>query len=83
MSMITGEENIKWYHMRALLSALKLEVAGLGNSRGSAYAHIKRSYGLRGNKKNVYAQFQKMVEDARPIDLAGSYDLCREQLSRI
>lgn len=83
MSMITGEANIKWYHMRTQLSALDLEIKGIKHGHGSVYARIKQTYGLRGNKKNVYAQFQKMVDDARPIDLAGSYDLCRSQLSSI
>lgn len=82
MSMITGEANIKWMQMRTQLSALELEVKGVNFGR-SVYQAIKRTYGLRGSRVNVYNKFKQMVEDARPADLAGSYDLCRQQLSRI
>lgn len=57
--MITQPE---MFNMMAQKSALKLELAGLKMSRGSVYAHIKRTYGLRGNKQSVYTQFCELVE---------------------
>ena len=53
------------YNMMAQKAALKLELAGLKMSRGSVYAHIKRTYGLRGNKQSVYTQFCELVEKAK------------------
>lgn len=57
------------YNMLAQKSALKLELAGLKHSRGSVYAHIKRVYGLRGNKQSVYTQFCELVERAKGGEL--------------
>ena len=64
--VIDTPEGIKWFRMRAQLSALKLEIAGLKSRAGSYYAAIKREYGLMGTKEEVYEQFQRMVEAARP-----------------
>lgn len=44
--------------------ALKLECAGLKFSRGSVYAHVKRLYGLKGNKQKVYEEFARLVDEA-------------------
>lgn len=62
MTMITDTE---LFNMLAQKSALKLELAGLKHSRGSVYAHIKRTYGLRGNKQSVYTQFCELCEKAK------------------
>ena len=53
------------FNMVAQKSALKLEIAGLKMSRGSVYAHIKRTYHLRGSKQRVYTQFCELVEKAK------------------
>ena len=53
------------FNMLAQRSALKLELAGLKMSRGSAYAHIKRTYNLRGSKQSVYTQFCELCEMAK------------------
>jgi len=53
------------FHMMAKKSALKMEIGGLKHSRGSVYAHIKRTYGLKGNKQRVYTQFCELVEKAK------------------
>lgn len=67
MNLIEDFQNIRWAVMRTLLSALKLEIAGLKVSRGpTAYSKIKRTYGLTGSRQRVYDQFLKMVEDSRP-----------------
>jgi hypothetical protein len=57
------------FNMIAQKSALKLELAGLKHSRGSVYAHIKKVYGLRGNKQSVYTQFCELVERAKGGEL--------------
>lgn len=57
------------FNMIAQKSALKLELAGLRHSRGSVYAHIKKVYGLRGNKQSVYTQFCELVERAKGGEL--------------
>ena len=59
--MIEGND-ITMFHMLAQRSALKLEMKGLKFSKGSVYAHIKRVYGLRGNKNSVYTQFCELIE---------------------
>lgn len=66
--LITGLQNINWYHMRTQLAALKLEMFGMKHSRGSVYAHIKKTYGLKGNKRRVCEQFEELVEASRPKD---------------
>lgn len=44
-------------------AALKLEVLGMRHSSGrSVYAHIKRVYGLKGNRKQVLAQMEALAE---------------------
>ena len=53
------------FNMMAQKSALKLEMRGMKMSRGSVYAHIKRTYGLKGNKQRVYTQFCELVEKAK------------------
>lgn len=65
MAIIEGADNINWTVMRVRLYALKLELAGL-KGRRSAYAGIKREYGLRGTRQGVYDQFEQMVEALRP-----------------
>jgi hypothetical protein len=62
MTMITEPE---LFNMLAQKQALKLELKGLKFSRGSVYAHIKRTYGLRGNKERVYTQFCELCEKAK------------------
>lgn len=51
--------------MLAQKMALSLELKGMKHSRGSVYAHIKRTYGLRGNKQSVYTQFCELCEKAK------------------
>ena len=62
MTLITGKENIELYNMLRLKYALKLELKGMKNSRGSAYAYIKREYNLKGNKQKVYDKFSKLIK---------------------
>lgn len=54
---------IKLFHLRAQLGAMKLEGKGLRHSSGrSVTAHIKRTYGLRGNRESIIAQFEELIE---------------------
>ena len=62
IKMVTKPE---LFNMIAQKQALKLEINGLKHSRGSVYAHIKKVYGLRGNKMSVYTQFCELVERAK------------------
>ena len=66
MTMITGQKNINRYRMKVLLSGLNLEInTGMKLSRGrTCYSIIKSEYGLKGNKKKVYEQFEKIVNNS-------------------
>ncbi len=58
-------EEISFYRFAMLKSALKLEIAGIRPwYHTTAYAVIKRSYGLKGSRVKVLGQMEKMVEDA-------------------
>lgn len=59
------------YTMLAQRSALRLELAGMKHSRGSVYAHIKRTYNIRGNKQSVYTQFCELCEHAKAMYLTS------------
>jgi len=53
--------NVDIWQLLTLRSALKLEIAGMSHSRGSAYAHAKRTYGIKGNKRKVLDQLNDMI----------------------
>lgn len=64
-AMITDPEDIRQFRSLTLLRALEMEVKfpGMQLVRGpSAYARIKREFGLKGSKKNVLEQFRRMVK---------------------
>ena len=63
--MITDPEALRIAQMLARRSALKLEMLGMKHSGGSVYALIKRTHGLRGNKKSVYTQYCELIERAK------------------
>ena len=70
MTLIAGVENVAVANMLRQKAALKLEANGLRASRGrSVYSYVKKTYGLRGNKKSVYTQFCELCEKAK----AGEY----------
>ena len=48
---------MQWKH------ALHLEIKGIKHSRGSVYAHVKKTLGLRGCKKKVSEQLDEIVEE--------------------
>jgi hypothetical protein len=58
-------EAISAYRLIMLASALKLETKGIYPIKGrSAYAQIKKEFGLKGNKLNVLHQFNTMLVEA-------------------
>jgi len=61
---VITETSMPMYRMILLQSQLKSEIAGL-RWRQSAYAMIKREYGLKGNRQKVLDQFNKIVERAK------------------
>lgn len=59
----TPEGIAAWRDLSAY-HALKLDVeTGLHVYRGSIYAHVKRTYGLRGSKASVLAQFGTLLRE--------------------
>jgi len=58
-------EQISAYRLLMLASALKLETKGIYPIKGcSAYAQIKKEFGLRGSKQKVLDQFNQMLVEA-------------------
>ena len=58
-------ELISAYRLLMLASALKLETKGIYPIKGcSAYAQIKKEFGLRGSKQKVLDQFNQMLIEA-------------------
>ena len=58
-------EQISGYRLLMLASALKLETKGIYPIKGcSAYAQLKKEFGLRGSKQKVLDQFNQMLIEA-------------------
>ena len=62
--MLTTPSQIRWFHMKTQLMALKMEIFGMKHSKGSVYQHIKKTYNLTGNTVEVYGKFAEMVNEA-------------------
>ena len=58
-------EDINLIRMATLKGALKLEIAGLKRRGRSVYSIIKEEFGLRGNKRAVLADFEKLIEQKK------------------
>ena len=56
---------IDFLQMCTLRGALRLELKGMKRRGKSAYAIIKRNYGLRGNKQSVLTQLCEKIEKER------------------
>ena len=48
---------------------LQLELKGLKNSRGSIYAHVKRTFGWKGNREKIYEKLCNIVDNLSKEDL--------------
>ena len=55
--------DIKLYTLLSMKHALKLECLGIKCRGESRYAYIKRTYGFKGNKQSVLAQFTSYIAD--------------------
>src|ERR1041384_2774836 len=66
MGILEGKEQLEMWDMLRLRVALKLELLGMKHSRGSAYAYIKKHYGLKGNKQKVYDDLCSLIEKLSP-----------------
>jgi hypothetical protein len=61
--MLTTPEELDFFELARLKSAVKLELYGMRLSRGaSAYKIAKQRYGLKGNRAYVYKQLYDMVQ---------------------
>jgi hypothetical protein len=56
-------EEIEFYRLRALRSALKLEILGMKRSGRSAYSIIKQEFNFKGSKKRVLKQLNTLIRD--------------------
>ena len=54
---------IRLYALLSMKHALKLECLGIKCRGESRYAYIKRTYGFKGNKQSVLAQFTSYIAD--------------------
>jgi hypothetical protein len=62
--MLDDPDAIMAYHMLAQYHAAKLELLGMKHSSGrSIIAHIRKTYGLKGNKESVVEQFNQILID--------------------
>jgi len=63
---LTDRDQIMFYRLKLLLSGLKLEMEGMSMTRGrTCYSIIKKEFGLKGNRKKVLAQFEKIIEEGK------------------
>ncbi len=64
MSVIDTPDGIRAFHLLAQYHACQLQLVGINHSSGrSIIAHIKKTYGFKGNNKSVVAQFKKKLID--------------------
>lgn len=64
MTIDTPQE-IELFHLSSQKTALKLEMLGMKHSRGSVYAHLKRTHGWKGNKEKVLAQLEALIKEKK------------------
>ena len=62
MILITGKENIANARKLVLRSGLSLELKGLKRHGRSCYSIIKEEFKLKGNKQNVFNQFETLLK---------------------
>lgn len=64
MSMVLDTPaRIERYRLMTLRCGLRLEVLGITKTRPTCYTIIKKEFRLKGNKKRVYEQFDKILEE--------------------
>jgi hypothetical protein len=63
--VVDTPDGIAFFQMCARRGALKLEISGLGRSRGrTAYSICKEVYNLKGSRQSVLAQMDALVDAA-------------------
>ena len=54
-------EEIEFYRLRALRSALKLEILGMKRRGQSAYSIIKKEFGFKGSRNKVLRELNTLI----------------------
>lgn len=66
--VIDTPDGIARYRLCALKGMLKLEIAGMKHSSGrSAYATIKKLYGLTGKREAVLVHMERIIKGELPM----------------
>ena len=65
MQVYDTPKAIDQFRIRALRSALKMEILGMKRRGQSAYSIVKSEFGFKGNKKSVLAQLEQIIEEAK------------------
>ena len=63
--VLTHPDDIAFFRLLTLRSALKLETLGMKHSGGSVYARVKGEFGFKGDKARVLAQLVAYIEEVR------------------
>ena len=69
MTVLDQPNQIKAFRLLTLRSMLRLEVRGLRKTGRSAYQIIKSEFGLKGNRKQVLEQFEKIAYEYNAKEL--------------
>jgi hypothetical protein len=56
-------EEIEFFRLRALRSALKLEILGMKRRGQSAFSIIKKEFGFRGSRNKVLRELSGLIRD--------------------
>ena len=56
-------EEIEFYRLRALRSALKLEILGMKRKGQSACSIIKKEFNIKGSKRKVLTELNNIIRD--------------------
>tara|TARA_R100000808_G_scaffold1019_6_gene4878 strand:- start:104 stop:307 length:204 start_codon:yes stop_codon:yes gene_type:complete len=59
---LTNPDDIARYRIRALRSALKLEILGMSRRGVSAYRMVKEEFGFKGSKQKVLDQLLAYIK---------------------
>jgi hypothetical protein len=62
---IHTENQVQFFRLLSLRSALKLEILGMKRRGQSAYSILKKELGLKGNKEKVLEQVQEIIKTAK------------------
>ena len=56
------KDNINFFRLLSLRSALKLEIVGMKKRGRSAYSIVKEEFGFKGSKRSVLADLEELIE---------------------